>query len=332
MSCEPDFFGNIPAGCEVEAEVEAEVAVDTEADMDMEMDMEMEGDMDMSDYDGDMDHMDHGKMEMEMDDEMKMAMRDANLAFLMMAGSATAWAVIDLFFWKWQITYTGATYNGGTAAGGQEAHFAAEYAMIAAGTFEQGWWRMGSLIKTWGVLVIMGVAFLTQLLSMFGMFAHINMLVWGWGVMLGGGILSMVSGIMTMLSYRQAMKAQADDSDTNSGSTMQTLGTNGMALQEAIEKDMLKMMVHETAATLTAWEYGEMWMKAQFMALTPEEQEMWMEKHGDDKSDWSDKDGDDMHHDDMDESAETDAAEESAESEEEGTIDFGLYRKNVFRF
>merc|ERR1712150_267710 len=271
-----------------------------------DMGAEMEGDRDM---------------EMEMDDEMRIAMRDANLAFLMMAGASTAWSVVDLFFWKWQIKYTGNTYNSGADAGDQEAYFFDEYRMIGNGDFETGWGRLGSLIGDW---------------SMFGIAASVNMMVWGWGVMLGGGILSMVVMVMWLMAYRLAMSAWAADSDTNSGTTQQAAGTLAENMANAIEWDMLKMMAHDASATLCSWEYGEDWMKAQFMALSPEEQMAWKEEHeGDMKHDGDDKMGPET----TDPENETDETGESQdepepETEEEDSFDnlFGLFRKNVFRF
>merc|ERR1712110_957785 len=271
-----------------------------------DMGAEMEGDMDMDMMEGDM-------MEMEIDEEKMKAMRDANLAFLMMAGASTAWSVVDLFFWKWQIKYTGNTYNSGADSGDQEAYFFDEYRMIGNGDFETGWWRLGSLIGDWSMLAIMGTAFLTQLLSMFVM-------------------------AMWLMAYRLAMSAWAADSDTNSGTTQQAAGTLAENMANAIEWDMLKMMAHDAAATLVAWENAEMWMHAQFMALSPEEQMAWKMEHGDDmKGEWSSDD--EKMHDDMDKMSgeEETAAEESAASEEETADDsfdnlFGLYRKNVFGF
>merc|ERR1712110_988129 len=56
-----------------------------------------------------------------------------------------------------------------------------------------------------------------------------------------------------------------------------------MNMSMAIEKDMLMAMLHEASATMAIWEYGEAWMKAQYMAMTEEEQMMYAEKMGDDK-------------------------------------------------
>jgi len=197
------------------------------------------------------------------------------------------------------------------------------------------------------MLGIYGTAFLTQLLSMFGIAAAINMMVWGYGVMLVGNIGTMIVTIMWMLSYRQALKLQTDDSTTNAASTVGAGGLRGAALQSAIEMDMVKMMVKETGDKLTLWEHHEQWMKAQFYALTAAEQEAWMEemdeKKGEWSDDWSDKEEHhDMDHDDMDheemsaESAEeaTEADEpEAEESDEEATPGFfSLYRKNIYGF
>lgn len=296
--------------------------------------------MEMAMEDEEMEMVEGDKM-MPAEDEVN-DLRMANLAFLMVAGHITATAVIDLFFWKWQITYLGTKSDATTEQ--QEHHFTTEYACTNAGDFSRGWWKLGSLIGDWAMLGIYGTAFLTQLLSMFGIAAAINMMVWGYGVMLVGNIGTMIVTTLWMLGYREAMKLQTTDSDANGATTatQSAAGGRGSSLQKAIEKDMLKMMVKETADKLTLWEHHEQWMKAQFYALTAEEQELWMEemdeKKGEWSDDWSDKEEHhDMDHEDMEEMSEETAPEEesAAEEEEEETSPpdfFSLYRKNVFKF
>merc|ERR1712224_382844 len=185
----------------------------------------------------------------------------------------------------------------------------------------------------------MGTAFLTQLLSMFGIGAAINMMVWGWGVMFGGSIVSMVVAALWLWAYKNAMGVWKDDSDTNAATTQGADGDLAQDLTEAIEWDMMKMMVHEAAATLTAMEYHKTWAKAQWYALSPEEQVMWAAKHGQDGS-GEDMDGmmGNMEQPSMMDSEET---EDGDETEEAGEVDtpnpgfddfFLLFKKNVFGF
>merc|ERR1712187_817985 len=76
------------------------------------------------------------------------------------------------------------------------------------------------------------------------------------------------------------MKDLTADSDANATTTIQTMGSNSSTYATAIEMDMLKAMVHEATATLTAWEHGEAWWKAQYMKMTPDQQAMYHEDKG----------------------------------------------------
>ena len=295
------FFEPCPDAPE---EVEITETVDEVVDV---VEVEDDGEMDDGEAEesGAMEEMEEDDMSADMKNELRMA----NLAFLMMAGMSTAWAAIDLFAWKWQVTYTGTDYDGASEAG-QVLHYASGYTMINTQRMKRDYWRLGALIGDYATLAIMGTATITQLLSMFAAFGSINMMVWHYGVMMAGGLVSMIVGAMWMWAYRTGMSDLTSDSTTNAASTIGTQGSNAYAYTSAIEMDMVKAMAHEASATLTAWEYMESWMKAQFHAMTPEEQEAWMMKDGD-KSDSSDMEGGE------ESAAEESAAEESAETEEE---------------
>ena len=58
-------------------------------------------------------------------------------------------------------------------------------------------------------MVIFGIATITQLLSIFGLFADINMLVWFWGVGVGGGLAGFTYSILQYLALNELTKAQA---------------------------------------------------------------------------------------------------------------------------
>ena len=300
------FFEPCPDAAE---EVEITETVDEVVD---EVVVEDDGEMDEGEAEesGAMEEMEEDDMSADMKNELRMA----NLAFLMMAGMSTAWAAIDLFAWKWQVTYTGTDYDGNAEAG-QVLHYNSGYTMISTQRMKRDYWRLGALIGDYATLAIMGAATITQLLSMFADFGSINVMVWHYGVMMAGGLVSMIVGAMWMWAYRTAMSDLTGDSTTNAASTIGTQGTNAYAYASAIEMDMVKAMAHEASATLTAWEYMESWMKAQYHAMTPEEQEAWSMKGGD-KSDSSDMEGGEESA--AEESAaEESAAEESAETEED---------------
>merc|ERR1719194_360141 len=123
---------------------------------------------------------------------------------------------------------------------------------------------------------------------------------------MAGGLVSMIVGAMWMWAYRTGMSDLTGDSTTNAASTIGTQGSNAYAYTSAIEMDMVKAMDHEASATLTAWEYMESWMKAQYHAMTPEEQAMWKE----------DKEGE-MSTEECEDCPDTTAAEEETEYEGE---------------
>merc|ERR1719446_582615 len=184
-----------------------------------------------------------------------------------------------------------------------------------------GYWRLGALIGDYATLAIMGVATITQLLSMFGIAASVNMMVWMWGVMVGGGIVSMVVGAMWMWAYRAAMSDLSSDSTTNAATTISADGTAAALMASSIEMDMVKAMAHEASATLTAWEYMESWMKAQYHALTPEQQAEWDMKEKD-ESDWSDME---EHHDGDHEEMEMSGDDEMSMESEEETVEEEMF-------
>ena len=59
------------------------------------------------------------------------------------------------------------------------------------------------MINGYATLTIMGAAFITQSLSMFGSFAELNMNVWLYGVYLGSIIFKTVSGALRLYAYDQ---------------------------------------------------------------------------------------------------------------------------------
>ena len=329
------FFEPCPDAPE---EVEITETVDEVVDV---VEVEDDGEMDDGEAEesGAMEEMEEDDMSADMKNELRMA----NLAFLMMAGMSTAWAAIDLFAWKWQVTYTGTDYDGASEAG-QVLHYASGYTMINTQRMKRDYWRLGALIGDYATLAIMGTATITQLLSMFAAFGSINMMVWHYGVMMAGGLVSMIVGAMWMWAYRTGMSDLTGDSTTNAASTIGTQGSNAYAYTSAIEMDMVKAMAHEASATLTAWEYMESWMKAQYHAMTPEEQAMWKEdKEGEMSSDMGDEGAETTApEDETDETGESqdepepETAEESAETADDADLSFedflGLFRKKVFRF
>merc|ERR1712037_792582 len=217
--------------------------------------------------------------EMEDDGEMaegddKMMSSEAmwgNIGFLMVAISHVAYPALDLF------RYT----NG-------ESYWEVTDTDFGAG--KTNWWKLYNQIGMYGTLSIGAILTITQLLSMFGIAAEVNVMLWGYATMFVGPLLgATVSGI-AMWGYDQAY--QLCDSD-------ETTYANACDRMSEIEGDMLWMAVEELAMGAALMESYEGWMMAQFMALPEESQKEWMEAHMKEEmmnkeSEWSESDKEGM--------------------------------------
>ena len=67
-------------------------------------------------------------------------------------------------------------------------------------------------VHNFGFMTIWGIALVTQILSFAGLFADINMLVWGYGVVIGGIYMTIAYDFMLLLASFTAYgeKATAD--------------------------------------------------------------------------------------------------------------------------
>jgi len=182
--------------------------------------------------------------EMAEGDDMKMSSEAmwGNIGFLMVAISHVAYPALDLFRYQSATTYwdvTDATFGAGAT----------------------NWWKLYNQIGMYGALSIGAILTITQLLSMFGVAAEVNVMIWGYATMLVGPLLgAAVSGI-AMWGYDQAYQLCDTDSTTYA---------NACDMMDEIEGDMLWMAVEELAMGAALMESYEGWMQAQFMAL-PEE-------------------------------------------------------------
>merc|ERR1712062_531797 len=153
-----------------------------------------------------------------------------NIGFLMVAISHVAYPALDLFRYQSAATYwdvSDATFGAGAT----------------------NWWKLYNQIGMYGALSIGSILTITQLLSMFGIAAEVNVMLWG---------------------YDQAYQLCDSDSSTYA---------DACTMQEDIEGDMLWMAVEELAMGAALMESYEGWMMAQFMALPEESQKAWMEAH-----------------------------------------------------
>lgn len=186
--------------------------------------------------------------EKEIDSEMESAMMQANVTYLLTALSLTVHAALVQFRYRNVTDY----YSAGDA-------------------LSQNYWQLLNNVWNFFTIGFMGIATITQLLSMLGLFAEINVMVWMYGGMLDM-VISLVTSLVAMYAY-DAYWSESQASTSNSADAATALSN--------LESDMLAMTAYSTAAGVNLWMHSEAWMMAQFMALPEETQEKWMaEKEG----------------------------------------------------
>ena len=114
-------------------------------------------------------------------------------------------------------------------------------------------------------MVFMGIASITQLLSMLGIAAEINLMVWMYG-----GMVDMVVSLIWGLVAMYAVDAYWSDSENTGSSTQANSGTAlGM-----LEEDMTNMVALETGAAVGLYIHHKAWMMGQWNALSDEAKDM----------------------------------------------------------
>ena len=103
-------------------------------------------------------------------------------------------------------------------------------------------------------LIFFGVASLTQIATLFGALADINLMVWWYG--------SMIMGLVSIVRAAQVAWARDELRD-------QTEFFDG------VEKDGVKYMATSATLTYILWNAYESWMAAQWALLDEETQNEW---------------------------------------------------------
>ena len=81
-------------------------------------------------------------------------------------------------------------------------------------------WKYADMLNNYSKIVIFGVALITQILSMAGLFASINMLVWSYGVFVAYFSITIVYLLMMGYSYQMAADDYGTNIDANAGVVM----------------------------------------------------------------------------------------------------------------
>ena len=185
---------------------------------------------------------DGGKMGgMKMDD---MEIMKSQMVFLMTAVSATMHAALRTFRYRSADTY----YNDGDS-------------------LSTNYWKMLVQGADYFAMVFMGIASITQLLSMLGIAAEINLMVWMYG-----GMVDMVVSLIWGLVYMYAVDAYYSD-------TRDTGSMNAYNAKEYLKEDMMNMVALETGAAVGLYIHHKGWMMGQWNALSDEAKEMIWEEH-----------------------------------------------------
>jgi len=190
-------------------------------------------------------------MDEEIDADMERRMMEAQATFLLTALSLTVHAALAQFRYR----------------GDSSTYYAAGDALST------NWWQ--HLNTAWNLFTIgfMGTATITQLLSMLGVAAEANVMVWMYGS-LANSAFGLLTGLVAMYAY-DAYWSVADDATSADQA-------NAATALAALEQDMLSGTAYETAAGVALYTYRDAWMMAQFMALPKETQEKWLaENDGD---------------------------------------------------
>jgi len=185
------------------------------------------------------------------DDKMSSEAMWGNIGFLMVAISHVVHPALDMFRYTSGATYwdvTDTTFGAGAT----------------------NWWKLYNQIGQYGMLSVGAILTITQLLSMFGIAAEVNVMLWGYATMLVGPLLGAAISGIAMWGYDQAYQLCDADSSTNA---------DACAIMGEIEGDMLWQAVGELSMGAALMESYEGWMQAQFMALPAETQKLWMEEH-----------------------------------------------------
>jgi len=200
--------------------------------------------------DKDMDDMDMKDMEeMTM---MQKAMMPGNMTFLGMAIETGLMAGLELFRYRSASTY----YDDGNIS-------------------STNWWKLANLIEGYASLSIAGILTISQLLSMFGVGASVNMMLWGYSTML---VMPLVMGVTEMMRWAGYDAAYVICQDSSSADQ-----ATGCTVQETLETEMLMCAVKEIGHGIALAESYESFMHAQFMQLSEEQQKEMMEMHKMDK-------------------------------------------------
>ena len=123
---------------------------------------------------------------------------------------------------------------------------------ISGGT---DWWNFARLTKGYGILSLVGIAFITQILATFGIVPELNGMIWTLGMGIGLPLLASVYLVFLGLAYEGAFGQLASDT------------ANAVAISKYIETEfgsflgMTGLLWVEFAMNKKAWTDGTLGVK-----------------------------------------------------------------------
>jgi hypothetical protein len=186
-------------------------------------------------------------------------MHDSPFEMMMKVETLMRWSSIDPFMGN--LTYLLVAAGVTTQAALMAFRYASRtgyYLSFISGT-GTNWFEIGDLIQNYANLSLFGIAFITQLLALFGIAAWLNALVWFWGVMLVGGLANGIGAFFKFLAYDNCYDKAA-------------------GCQSTTKADMVAGTAMSTSVSLTLYMQAENWMWGIWDAQTQEEKETQVEE------------------------------------------------------
>ncbi len=191
-------------------------------------------------HDGMMHHDSPFEMMMKVETLMRWSAIDpfmGNLTYLLVAAGVTTHAALMAFRYTSRTGYYNAFLSG-------------------TGT---NWFEIGDMIQNYANLSLFGIAFITQLLALFGILTWLNALVWFWGIMLAGGLANGVGAFFKFLAYDNCWD--------------KATGCDG-----TVKADMIAGTAMSTSVSLTLYMQAENWMWGVWEGQTQEEKDAQVEQ------------------------------------------------------
>ena len=122
------------------------------------------------------------------------------------------------------------------------------------------YWQLSHLVAEYFYLGMGSLAFFTQLLTLFGIGAEINLFVWTVGVTMLGGLVSAVSGGLAVYGYDQAYQMTVDSSASTANVTAATSVMSSIESETVRGIVMAFMLNRELAYYVKPWWKAQMWL------------------------------------------------------------------------